>query len=1190
MNLFSSLFGVFKRRVSQLGHTAQRAACLLVPLLLAALPLRADLESNFEDGGLGPWWAFGPNSVTNTSAAANGGTRSVLVSNRTDSWQGIGTDIRTATTANTTYTLTAWVKMKEGEAAAGLKFTLQRTPTGGSTTFTDIFDFVNVTDATWVKVSGTFSYPTASNQDLNLYMQCASPTASFYIDDISIKAVGAPSFNFDDGSTQGWYGFGWGVTAVNDTVTKHSGAGSLFVSNRTESWQGPAVDLRGRLTQGKTYAIKAYVRLAAGTPAQTVNFFMQRQPAGGATQYDQVTQPVMVNDSMWTLVSGNYKLLTGDNDILTFYLPAQTSTASYWLDTVSIEEVAPPQDNSGLYADFDDGTTQGWYDRGSSIQVVNTDFRSAGKSLAVTGRWDFWAGAAVNATGKFYKGSKYTVSAWVKLLPGQTSAPMHLSLQTLYNGQTSYTQITPNQLVTSSGWVNLTDTFVFNLDADEVQFYVESASGTSSFYLDDVLVMYVPIKPVQTDIPSLKTVLAPWFPRVGAAISPSQTTGLHADLIKKHYNMVTADNAMKWEAIQPAEGAFAFDGADEIANFARANGMKIHGHAFVWHSQYPDWLFKDTNGNPLVAGNAAHRDLVLKRLRAHIQALTARYNDVIDTWDVANEVVSDDTPAALRSSPWLSIVGPDYVEQAFRIAAEYAGSTKLAINEYDTDRPAKRDFLKSLVQDLKAKGVRIDVVAHQSHINNYRPTVAEFAASIDAFATLGVEQQISEFDMSVYPNFNDTVIPENALAIQGYRYRDLFTMFRTKSASIRSVTFWGLADDTSWLKYLFNRDDKPLPFDEELQAKPAYWGIVDPTKLPVIPKATRGFQGLTTLAAGVVPEAAPLLGTPLDGGVAPKFTASFKTLWQTNALWVEVNVTTASRRGTDTVDLFVDENNDKGTSTADDHIHSFTGLGASTSNGANGVITLTPTGYRLNALLPITRNLSAGAKIGFDVRIRTRTSGNIRQSWSNTRHDQETNPAAIGTLTLGAPRRIATAASGTPVIDGNLDTVWSKAKTVTTNQYQFGTGATATVRTLWGNGRLYVYAVVTDPLLSDSPVNPWEQDSFEVFIDENNSQGTPYDADDAQYRINFKNVRSFNGAAALPKIASVTKLTPTGYIVEASFAVDPARTKAGNYLGFDFQVNDTNGSGARTSVATFNDTVGTAYMDASQFGAILLEK
>ena len=67
----------------------------------------------------------------------------------------------------------------------------------------------------------------------------------------------------------------------------------------------------------------------------------------------------------------------------------------------------------------------------------------------------------------------------------------------------------------------------------------------------------------------------------------------------------------------------------------------------------------------------------------------------------------------------------------------------------------------------------------------------------------------------------------------GYYYRDLFDMLRTHSDSIESVTFWGVSNARSRLRTwpAARPWEAPLPLDDDLQVTPAYWGIVDPSKL-----------------------------------------------------------------------------------------------------------------------------------------------------------------------------------------------------------------------------------------------------------------------------------------------------------------------------------------------------------------------
>ncbi|MBN1311471.1 MAG: 1,4-beta-xylanase, partial [Anaerolineae bacterium] len=148
-------------------------------------------------------------------------------------------------------------------------------------------------------------------------------------------------------------------------------------------------------------------------------------------------------------------------------------------------------------------------------------------------------------------------------------------------------------------------------------------------------------------------------------------------------------------------------------------------------------------------------------------------------------------------------------------------------------------------------------------------------------------------------------------------------------------------------------------------------------------------------------------------------------------------------------------------------------------------------------------------------------------------------------------------------------------------------GATAKVKTLWNSQYLYVYAVVTDTLLSKESSNAWEQDSIEVFLDQNNEKTTSYQSDDAQYRVNFDNEQSFNGAATADLISSATKIIPGGYVVELAIKLDAVQLSDGVRIGFDFQVNnDEDGDGVRDSVAIWEDPTGQSYQNTSKIGIL----
>lgn len=347
---------------------------------------------------------------------------------------------------------------------------------------------------------------------------------------------------------------------------------------------------------------------------------------------------------------------------------------------------------------------------------------------------------------------------------------------------------------------------------------------------------------VQTDIPSLAETYADYFP-IGAAIEPFQATGLKAELLKKHINWLVAENAMKPDAIQPAEGSFTWENADRIVEFAKESGMEVRFHTLVWHNQVGAWFFKDTEGKPMTdetdpGKREVNKKLLLERLDKHVRTIVDRYKDDIKSWDVVNEVIEPGDPNGMRASEWYKITGTDYIETAFRAAREAGGpDAKLYINDYGTDNPAKRDRLYELVQEMLGKGVPIDGVGHQTHIGIHGPTVDSIIESMRKFSELGLDNLVTELDMSIYA-WNDrrdfgAEIPDDVLKMQADRYSELFGAFKANKDILSGVVFWGIADDHTWLSsFPMKRTEAPLLFDKQLQAKPAFWAVVDPSKLP----------------------------------------------------------------------------------------------------------------------------------------------------------------------------------------------------------------------------------------------------------------------------------------------------------------------------------------------------------------------
>lgn len=494
--------------------------------------------------------------------------------------------------------------------------------------------------------------------------------------------------------------------------------------------------------------------------------------------------------------------------------------------------------------DFEDGTTQGWVPRGEASVSVATDIVNSGSySLLVTDRKAGWQGATVDVTGLLEAGSTYEIGGYVRLAKGEPASRIVITMQrTPVGGETKYEWIAPSaeKGVTDAEWVHLQGRYSYSGDVSELLLYVESPDATLvDFYIDDITITRLsgPARrpSVQTDIPSVYETLSPYFSTVGAAIEPDLLDSeQHTLLLKRHFNSITPENAMKPASIQPSEGVFRWEGADRLVQYARENGMAVHGHTLVWHQQVGEWMFEDSEGNPLEA-TPENKELVLQRLENHIRAVVGRYKDDVQIWDVVNEVIDPGNSDCMRRSRWYELTGMDYIVTAFRVADEVAPDAVLLINDYSTTEPRKRTCLYNLVRDLRAQGVPVDGVGHQMHINIASPSAEVIEETILMFAELGIEQHITEMDMSIYANDTESykVVPERILIRQGKRYGAIFDVFKRQAEHIQSVTFWGLADDHTWLKtFPVARLDLPLLFDEQLQAKPAYWGVVDPTKLP----------------------------------------------------------------------------------------------------------------------------------------------------------------------------------------------------------------------------------------------------------------------------------------------------------------------------------------------------------------------
>lgn len=327
---------------------------------------------------------------------------------------------------------------------------------------------------------------------------------------------------------------------------------------------------------------------------------------------------------------------------------------------------------------------------------------------------------------------------------------------------------------------------------------------------------------VPADLPTLREAAEQKGFLVGTAVgaAPLRHDPAYAELIRQQANIVVAENAMKFGPIQPAPDRFFFEDADALFAFAAANGMKVRGHNFVWHRQLPRWF----------AGSAT-KENAAAILTNHIEVVGGRYAGRVHSWDVVNEAiqVSDNLRDGLRNSPWYQLLGPGYLDLAFRTARQVDPKALLCYNDYgiESESPgdeAKRAAVLRLVRGMQDRGVPIDAVGIQSHISAgpkhvYGPGLQRFMQQVQS---MGLKLLLTEMDV------NDRALPAD-IPHRDVAVGDLYGSYlrwTLANPAVVALLTWGITDKYTWLNGEDSRPDKlperALPFDADLRPKPAY--------------------------------------------------------------------------------------------------------------------------------------------------------------------------------------------------------------------------------------------------------------------------------------------------------------------------------------------------------------------------------
>ncbi|MFE2757803.1 endo-1,4-beta-xylanase [Actinosynnema sp. NPDC059335] len=280
----------------------------------------------------------------------------------------------------------------------------------------------------------------------------------------------------------------------------------------------------------------------------------------------------------------------------------------------------------------------------------------------------------------------------------------------------------------------------------------------------------------------------------GTAVAANKLSdSTYVGILNREFNMVTAENEMKIDATEPQQNQFNYTNADRIVNHARSQGMRVRGHTLAWHSQQPGWM-QNMSGSAL-------RSAMLN----HVTKVASYYAGKIYAWDVVNEAFADGSTGARRDSN-LQRTGDDWIEAAFRAARAADPNAKLCYNDYNTDdwTHAKTQAVYRMVQDFKQRGVPIDCVGLQSHFNPQSPVPSNYQTTLQNFANLGVDVQITELDI------------EGSGSAQAANYERVVKACLAVTRCT-GITVWGIRDSDSW-----RASGTPLLFDSSGNKKAAY--------------------------------------------------------------------------------------------------------------------------------------------------------------------------------------------------------------------------------------------------------------------------------------------------------------------------------------------------------------------------------
>ena len=497
-----------------------------------------------------------------------------------------------------------------------------------------------------------------------------------------------------------------------------------------------------------------------------------------------------------------------------------------------------------------EGDTDGWAGRGDAVaEVVTTKAHSGDSSLFVSGRTQFWNGCFTENE-ILHAGGSYHISGYICYSdPSAWQQKFSFNLQ-YTQGEETYPTVAEDT-AHSDEWKFFEGDIMIPTDAKDISLYVQTAYSPNpteqdlmDFYLDDVTIEEVAGPEIEHDLTGLKEYYGQYF-KFGTAMMGSEV-GIQAidDLMDKHFNSLTFGNELKPDFVLDQQATLAYvkengdqtnpqislKNADKLLKYCAERNIPVRGHCLVWHSQTPDWFFKENFSND---GDWVSKEVMIQRMENYIknvmEALATQYPEVeFYAWDVVNEAFTDagkpreagSNNVTEGNSAWVKVFGDNsFIEYAFKFARQYAPKgCKLFYNDYNEYVDAKCDAISEMAKDLSEKGL-LDGIGMQSHLDMSYPTAWDYERALKKYAALGVELQVTELDITTSDK------SETGLKEQAKRYREILDSIvsvKKDGANVSAVVVWGMSDANSW-----RGDRVPLIFDGDFKAKPAYYSLIE---------------------------------------------------------------------------------------------------------------------------------------------------------------------------------------------------------------------------------------------------------------------------------------------------------------------------------------------------------------------------